>query len=183
MPNGRPSFGRRAKAAAAQTLALSLLVAAGPRPAAAEPSRAALAEAGRQATLRDIDYGEDHCDAAMRVEAWLQQRVGAAARRIEWAGGPCRLVHDLRPGIDASSWPYCAQATITLARPKDKDDTPVVEIYLEKPSGNRPGKAYAFRAVLATRDDGPDYIRFRRDFESLWDERFPPDPAEARCQD
>ena len=34
-----------------------------------------------------------------------------------------------------------------------------------------------------TRDDGPDYLRFRKDFEAEWDERFPPDPSAPRCQD
>jgi hypothetical protein len=93
------------------------------------------------------------------------------------------LVNDMRPGIDASSWPYCAQATITLVHPKDRGDRPLVEIYLEKPSHGRPGAAYAFRSLMMTRDDGDDYGRFRKDFEALWDERFPPGPGAHRCKD
>jgi hypothetical protein len=27
---------------------------------------------------------------------------------------------------------------------------------------------------MTTRDDGPDYGRFRKDVDALWDERFPP---------
>jgi hypothetical protein len=147
-----------------------------------EPSKVALATAGRQATLKLIDYGSDYCDGDMTVEAWLRALVGKHALNITWSGGRCVLVNDLRPGIDASSWPYCAQATVTLARPKNKDDAPIIEIYFEKPVQGRPGEAYAFRGVMETRDDGPDYMRFRKDFEAVWDERFPPDPTTARCK-
>ena len=147
-----------------------------------EPSKAALATAGRQATLKLIDYGNDYCDADTTVEEWLRALVGKHALNITWSGGRCVLVNDLRPGIDASSWPYCAQATVTLVRPKNKDDTPIIEIYFEKPVQGQPGEAYAFRGVMDTRDDGPDYMRFRKDFEAVWDERFPPDPATERCK-
>ena len=152
----------------------------------AEPAKsvsgAALAAAGRQATLKMIDYGQDHCDGATTVEAWLTALAGKQAKSIAWAGGDCQLVNDMRPGIDASSWPYCAQATVTLVHPKNRDDTPVIEIYFEKPVQGRPGKAYAFRGVMETRDDGPDYIRFRKDFEAVWKERFPA-TAKPRCED
>jgi hypothetical protein len=155
--------------------------------AKAEPSgsvsEAALVAAARKATLRLIDYGHDYCDGAVTVEAWLKALVGKWGRGISWTGGRCMLVNDLRPGIDASSWPYCAQATVRLVHPKDRDDQPVIEIYFEKPDHGRPGVAYAFRGVLVTRDDGPDYIRFRKDFEAEWDERFPPDPENPRCKD
>ena len=144
---------------------------------------AALANAGRQATLKMIDYGTEYCDGASSVEAWLKALVGTEARSITWNGGKCVLVNDMRPGIDASSWPYCAQATITLVHPKDRDDSPLIEIYLEKPAHGRPGAAYAFRSLMVTRDDGPDYGRFRKDFEALWDERFPPGSGAHRCKD
>jgi hypothetical protein len=164
-----------------------VLLLATPLAAAAEPaqsiSNAALASAGRQATLKMIDYGTEYCDGASTVEAWLKALVGTEARSITWSGGKCVLVNDMRPGIDASSWPYCAQATITLVHPKDRDDSPLVEIYLEKPAHGRPGAAYAFRSLMMTRDDGPDYGRFRKDFEALWDERFPPGPGARRCKD
>jgi hypothetical protein len=168
-------------------LPILVLIVATPLAAAAEPaqsvSNAALATAGRQATLRMIDYGADYCDGASTVEAWLKALVGTEARSIAWSGGQCVLVNDMRPGIDASSWPYCAQATITLVHPKDRSDRPLVEIYLEKPNQGQPGAAYAFRSLMVTRDDGPDYGRFRKDFEALWDERFPPGPGARRCKD
>jgi hypothetical protein len=165
---------------------VALTCAFAPLSVAAQPagqvSKAALAAAGRQATLKSIDYGSDYCDGEMTVEAWLKALVGKQARSITWTGGDCVLVSDMRPGIDASEWPYCAQATVALVDPKKKKDTPLVEIYLEKPEHGRPGKAYAFRGTMETRDGGPDYIRFRKDFEGLWDERFPPAPEAARCK-
>jgi hypothetical protein len=166
------------------TLPLILAVLAFAEPAAAqvEPSKAALATAGRQATLKLIDYGNDYCDGDTTVEEWLRTLVGRQGLNITWSGSRCVLVNDLRPGIDASSWPYCAQATVTLVHPKNKDDTPIIEIYFEKPVQGRPGVAYAFRGVMETRDDGPDYIRFRKDFEAVWDERFPSEPRTERCK-
>jgi hypothetical protein len=158
------------------------LAVAEPAAAQTEPSKAALATAGRQATLKLIDYGNDYCDGDSTVEEWLRALVGKHALSITWSGGRCVLVNDLRPGIDASSWPYCAQATVTLVRPKNKNDMPIIEIYFEKPVQGRPGEAYAFRGVMDTRDDGPDYIRFRKDFEAVWDERFPSAPKEERCK-
>ena len=164
-----------------------VLIFATPLAAAAEPtqsvSNAALANAGRQATLKMIDYGGKYCDGAAAVEAWLKALLGTEARSITWSGGKCVLVNDMRPGIDASSWPYCAQATITLVHPKDRGDSPLIEIYLEKPIHGRPGAAYAFRSLMVTRDDGPDYGRFRKDFEAQWDERFPPGSGAHRCKD
>jgi hypothetical protein len=165
-------------------VAMFMAVSATPDTVKAEPSKsvskAALAAAGRRATLKMIDYGGNYCDGAMTVEAWLKALVGKQARSIVWTGGDCMLVNNLNP-IDASSWPYCAQATITLVHPKERGDTPVIEIYLEKPDHGRPGVAYAFRSILVTGDDGPDYGRFRRDFEAQWDERFP--PTAPRCKD
>ena len=92
-----------------------------PLAAEAGPSKATLAEAGRKATLELIDYGSHYCDSATTVEDWLTALVGRQARGIAWSGGQCVLVNDVNP-LDASSWPYCAQATVTLAEPKDKDD-------------------------------------------------------------
>ena len=165
---------------------LFLLALAWAMPAEAQPpkgvSGGALIAAGKQATLKMIDYGRDLCDGGMTVEAWLKELVGKQARGIAWTGGNCVLVNDMRPGIDAASWPYCAQATITLLHPKNRKDTPVIEIYFEKPEQGRPGKAYAFRGAMETRD-GPDYIRFRKDFEGAWNERFDSQPPTPRCDD
>jgi len=172
------------KSAILFVLGMSMAVSATLAAAQAEPSKsvsnAALAAAGRHATLKMIDDGGDYCDGAMSVEAWLKALVGKQALSISWTGGDCMLVNDMRPGIDASSWPYCAQATITLVHPKERGDKPVIEIYLEKPDHGQPGRAYAFRSIFVTRD-GPDYGRFRKDFEAQWDERFP--PAAPRCKD
>src|SRR5262245_10677520 len=104
-----------------------VLAVAEPATAQTAPSKAALAMAGRQAPLKLIDYGNDYCDADTTVEEWLRALVGKHALNITWSGGRCVLVNDLRPGIDASSWPYCSQATVTLVHPKNKDDTPVIE--------------------------------------------------------
>jgi hypothetical protein len=165
---------------------LLILTLAWALPADAEPARpvsaANLIAAGKQATLRMIDYGRDLCDGDMTVEAWLKDLVAKQARDIAWTGGNCVLVNDMRPGFDASSWPYCAQATIALRRPKSRADTPVIEIYFEKPEQGRPGKAYAFRGAMETKD-GPDYIRFRKDFEGAWNERFDSQPPTPRCGD
>jgi hypothetical protein len=161
-------------------LTVAALPAAANEPATTE---AALAAAGRATPLKLIDYGTAYCDGAITAEAWLKALVGKHAREISWTGGQCVLVNDMRPGIDASSWPYCAQATVTLAHPKNKDDTPMVEIYFEKPEHGHPGAAYAFRGVLVTRDGDPDYIRFRKDFEAEWNERFAPGSSSPRCKD
>ena len=163
---------------------VSLLASAMAVAAAAQPvSKAALATAGRQATLDQIDYGSHYCDGATTVEEWLKALVDKQARGISWSGGQCVLVTNMRPGFDASSWPYCAQATVTLVHPKDNNDTPIIEIYFEKPDHGRPGVAYAFRGTMMSRDDGPDYIRFRKEFQAAWDECFPPGPATTRCKD
>jgi hypothetical protein len=165
---------------------LVLLLSAWALPADAQPAKpvsaAALIAAGKQTTLKMIDYGRDLCDGDTTVEAWLKELVGKQARGIAWTGGDCVLVNDMRPGFDASSWPYCAQATITLVHAKNRKDMPVIEVYFEKPQQGRPGKAYAFRGAMETRD-GPDYIRFRKDFEGAWNERFDSQPATPRCGD
>jgi len=63
------------------------------------------------------------------------------------------------------------------------NDKPMIEIYLENPNQGHSGAAYAFRSMMMTRDDGPDYLRFRKDFEAEWDERFRSAPSRTRCTD
>ena len=138
--------------------------------------------AGRR-RVKAIDYGSDYCDGEMTAQEWLTALVAHYSRAIAWTGGKCVLVNTLHPGIDTAAWPYCAQATISLVHPKQRDDEPMIEIYFEKPDNGHVGSAYAFRSLMMTRDDGPDYLRFRKDFEAEWDERFPPDPSTPRCQD
>ncbi len=175
---------RKRLLAAASLLALG---AAGPVPIAAKPAatkgvaNAALAAAGRDASLKDIDYGEKHCDGATTVAAWLKALASHDARAIKWTGGPCRLTNTLNPLDSGSDW--CAQATVSLARPKGRDDRPTIEIYFEKPADARPGRAYAFRGMLVTRDGDPDYLRSRKDFEAEWRERFPAANQAASCRD
>ncbi len=167
-------------------LALAVLVpaaaAVGEQPTSTRPSGTALIATARHAKLEAIDYGQQHCDRDTTVDAWLKSLTAATARAITWHGGQCQLVNTMRPGIDASSWPWCAQATIALVHPRDRHDMPMIEIYMEKPVHGRPGAVYAFRGIMMTRD-GPDYVRFRQDFEAEWRERFPPDPDAAICTD
>ena len=164
--------------------AMLLLVPAASTGTMAEPAKrphiakAALIAAAHKATLKDIDYDQHYCDSDTTVDAWLKALVGKEARAITWTGGECQLVNPYG-GIDAKEWPYCAQATVTLKHPRNRSDRPEIEIYFETPVDGRPGIAYAFRGML----DDVGYLRFRKDFEAAWDERFPPVPDAARCKD
>jgi hypothetical protein len=155
--------------------------AAGSRPETAV-SGAALAQAGRRSTLKAIDYGRDYCDGGTTVAAWLEALVGKEARAIRWTGGKCQIVSDQGP-LDVASWRWCAQATVSLVHPRNRSDTPMIEIFFEKPVRGHPGAAYAFRGVMMTRDDGDDISRFRKDFEAEWRDRFPVTPDAAGCED
>jgi hypothetical protein len=115
-----------------------------------------LIEAARRATLSDIDYGSTYCDGANTVEAWLKALVGPEARAITWTGGRCQLIDELNPLDAGGRW--CAQATISLVHPKDRNDTPRIEVYLEAPRQGRPDRAYAFRSVMMTPDGAPMVI-------------------------
>ena len=57
----------------------------------------------------------------------------------------------------------------------------MIEIFFEKPVRGRPGKAYAFRGVVPDRNGDIEIIRFRRDFEAAWAERFPETSFVVRC--
>lgn len=144
-----------------------LLLLTAPAVAAPGVADADLAEAGRQAPVRALDYGDDRCDPRT-VDQWLHDLAGREARAIRWTGGPCRLVG---PGIDAGSR-WCARAEIVLRRPARRRDRPAIEVFFESPVAGRPGEAYAFRAVMPT-DTGGELIRFRREFEAAWVARFP----------
>jgi len=167
-----------------RTAALAVLLALAPafvlakgRAAAGVPT-AALIAAARHAPLQSIDYEQEHCDGDLDVETWLKALTGSRARAILWTGGRCRLTDTLNP-LDAGGR-LCAQAAIVLAHPASRKDRPMVEIYLEAPRHGRPGKAYAFRGFMIA-SDGPDYSRFRKDFEADWLSRFEPPPN--RCHD
>ena len=132
--------------------------------------------------LESIDDGSSYCDGKMTVEEWLKGLAGEYARAISWTGGKCQLVTGQSP-LDVASWRWCAQATVSLVHPRNRDDAPMIEIFFEKPVHGRPGAAYAFRGVMMTRDDGLDFSRFRKDFEAEWRNRFPPAPDAAGCED
>jgi hypothetical protein len=139
--------------------------------------KAVLIAAAKAAPLKLID-DEAYCDSDTLVAAWLKQLTAPETRRIAWTAGRCELVNRINP-LDAGG-SYCVQATLTLKHPKNHRDAPEIEIYLEDPKHGKPGAAYAFRAMFDS-VDGPDYIRFRRDFESEWGARFkdtPPGPCD-----
>jgi hypothetical protein len=159
-------------------IALAVLLAA-PALAQQSVSPAAMIAAGKNARLADIDYGEKLCDSDMRVEDWLRQLTGKDAKRIVWVGGKCEIV-GIGPGIDAQSHPWCARAEIYPARPLNRNDTPIVEIFLDRPRNGKPGPAYAFRGIVVDKD-GPDMVRRRTEFAAGWRERFPDAPR--GCQD
>lgn len=164
----------------AATAALACPAAAKPAPHAVYRGLpvATLIAAAKAAPLSTIDAGETYCDADTPIGAWLAALVAPEARSVAWTAGKCELVNTLNP-LD-SGGRYCVQATVTLKHPKDRADQPEIEIYLEDPRHGRPGETYAFRAAFDS-NDGPDYLRFRRDFEAEWRARFkdaPPPPCE-----
>lgn len=140
---------------------------------------ARLIAAARAAPLKLIDALEVYCDTDTKIADWLQRFAGPQARSIAWTAGKCELVNDLNP-LDAGG-SYCVQATLTLKHPKNRRDRPEIEIYLESPKGGKAGAVYAFRASFDT-NDGPDYIRGRKEFEAEWRERFKDAPPPA-CTD
>jgi hypothetical protein len=143
-------------------------------------SNAALIAAAKAAPLKLIDALEIYCDTDTSIGAWLKRLTAGESRSIAWTAGGCDLVNDLNP-IDAGG-SYCVQATLTLGHPKDRHDRPEIEIYLEDPKGGKPGAVYAFRAMFDG-NDGPDYIRFRKDFEAEWRDRFKDAPPPACADD
>jgi hypothetical protein len=136
--------------------------------------KAAMIAAAKAAPLKLIDPVEVYCDTDTPVADWLKQLTGPEVLRVAWTAGRCELVNDINP-LDAGG-SYCVQATLTLKHPKNRGDAPELEIYLDDPKGGKPGPAYAFRAMFDS-NDGPDYIRFRKDFESEWRDRFKHAPA------
>jgi hypothetical protein len=140
------------------------------------PAPVLIAEA-KAAPLKLIDALETYCDTDTPIGVWLTQLTAHEVRSIAWTAGKCELVNNLNPLDDGGD--YCAQATLRLRRPKSRDDTPVIEIYIDDPKAGKPGPVYAFRAMFDS-VDGPDYIRFRKDFETEWRGRFkaaPPPPC------
>jgi hypothetical protein len=159
---------------------IPVLAVAAPRPATTHGfPNAKLIAAAKSAPLKLIDALEVYCDADTPIATWLTQLTAREARAIDWGAGKCELVNDLNP-LDAGG-DYCVQATLTLKHPKNRQDTPAIEIYLEKPKSGKAGEVYAFRASFDS-VEGPDYIRFRKDFDAEWRERFKDTQAPA-CTD
>jgi hypothetical protein len=78
------------------------------------------------------------------------------------------LVNKLNPLDAGTNW--CAHAAI---EPRAGGPASTVEIFFEKPVAGRPGKAFAFRATVKTKD-GWDYMRETAAFESNWGETYIP---------
>jgi hypothetical protein len=156
-------------------LALAPTAQAKTRPATTHGvAKAALIAAAKAAPLRLIDALEIYCDGETPIGAWLKALTASEVRSIAWSAGRCELVNKLNPLDEGGG--DCAQATLTLKRPKDRRDHPEIEIYLDDAEGGKPGEAFAFRAMFDS-NDGPDYIRFRKDFETEWRDRFKDAPA------
>jgi hypothetical protein len=162
--------------------ALGVIVMPGPAGAKAGYTKgvanAALVAAAKATPLKAIDYGEEYCRNERTLAQWLAELTAGGAKSIVWTGGPCELTNDLNPLDAGSSW--CAQASITLAHPKNRNDRPSIEVYFEKPVRGRVKPAYAFRAAMLAAD-GEDYSRSRRDFEYDWVSRFPAAEAVTKC--
>jgi hypothetical protein len=168
-------------AAAALTAASPVLAAAkaSPRDAAHRFPEAVLIAAAKASPLKLIDNLATWCDGDVTVAAWLSALTRRQARSIAWTAGDCELANPQNP-LDAGGGD-CVQATLTLEHPKNRADTPEIEIYLDDPQQGRPGPAFAFRSMLDT-VDGLDYERERRAFDDQWRQRFPDTPPRA-CED
>jgi hypothetical protein len=142
--------------------------------------RAALIAAAKTAPLKLIDALQTYCDTDTSIAHWLNQLTAGEAQRTAWTAGRCELVNSLNPLDGGGS--YCVQVNLTLKHPKSRRDAPELEIYLEDPKGGKPGEVYAFRAMFDGAD-GADYIRFRKDFETQWRERFNDAPAPPCADD
>jgi hypothetical protein len=167
----------------ARPLAALALLTLAPGLAAAKPAYmpdAMLIAAAKGAPLKLIDALETYCDGETSVGDWLKALTAGEARRIAWTAGRCDLVNSINP-LDAGG-SYCVQATLTLKHPNNRRDAPELEIYLEDPKHGKLGAVYAFRAMFDS-NDGPDYVRLRKDFETEWRERFKDAPASPCAED
>jgi hypothetical protein len=162
--------------------ALGVMVMPGPAGAKAGYTKgvanAALVAAAKATPLKAIDYDEVRCRNERTLETWIKELTAGAAKTVSWTGGPCVLANDLSPLDSGSDW--CARAMVTLKHPKNRNDTPTVEVYFEKPVLGRLKPAYAFRGEMLAAD-GEDYSRSRHDFEYDWVSRFPAAKAVTKC--
>ena len=128
-----------------------------------------LIAAGKAATIGQIDYRRADCGDDRRFEPWLKSIVGESAKAITWSAGRCKLVNKLNP-IDRGGG-LCARAAIA---PRRGRDNATVEIYFERGQRGVPGKPFAFRASVHTKD-GWDYMRDTSAFATNWRETYAPD--------
>lgn len=133
-------------------------------------SGSTLAQAARTTILASIDPNETQPDRNRTVEQWLRSLTKGHVRSIVWAGGGCRSKRVETPRDAGGRW--CGRAEIRLSRPSGPSDTPMIEIYFEKPTGGQPGTPYAFRGIVRM-DAVEEYTRFTFDFETAWQVRFP----------
>jgi hypothetical protein len=141
-------------------------------------ANAVLIAHGMATPLKLIDYDQVLCRNERTIAAWLKD-LGPEVAAVTWTGGPCQLSTDASPLDSGSDW--CAQANIRLKHPRNRQDRPMVEIYFDKPRRGVPSPAYAFRGFLPDKDGEVEAIRFRRDFEAVWEERFPASKAALDC--
>jgi len=141
--------------------------------AAQSVSPAELIKAAKAATISEVDYSRRDCDDGRRIEDWLKQIVGASAKSVRWAGGKCVLTIAERARDAGTKW--CAHAVIT---PKQGRGKAIIEIYFDEPQHGRPGKPFAFRSSVDTKD-GPDYSRETSAFEANWGGTYIPNYAPA----
>lgn len=167
----------------AAALTCAALALADTAPAADRSARgvsdASLAAAAREAPLSALGDERYACRKDLRVAEWLTSVVGDTSSTIRWRGGRCLLTNTLNP-IDAGSR-WCGGATVT---PKATPQQPArIEIYFEEPADSKPGRPYAFRAEVYTRD-GADYERMPFDFETAYRARYRADAAAPEhCDD
>src|SRR5581483_1039892 len=139
-----------------------------------------LARAAREATLDQIDSFRKDCKDNRTVEEWLTDTLGDTAGKVTWRGGKCVLVIPISP-LDSGT-PWCGRAEFDAK----KDRAPgMIEVFFENPVKGKPGKPFAFRATMKTKD-GDDYMRATYDFQVSWKEKYRDGykvPANQDCND
>jgi len=136
-------------------------------------SPAALIAAAQSASISEVDYTRSNCGDNRRIGDWLKHVLDATAKSIIWSAGTCQLVTENNPN-DSGASASCAQAMIT---PKQGGEPATIEIFFEAPRNGRPGKPFAFRAAVHTKD-GWDYMRDTRAFQVNWRETYASDYVE-----
>ena len=141
-------------------------------------SHSALIEATKATMLSALASDREVCDADRSVETWLKDVVGDSGAHISWRGGDCLLTNHLNVFDAGSRW--CGGATIS---PKDHPEQQSrIEVYFEAPVAGKPGKGYAFRGFNYL-DGEVEYVRFFRQFENQYHQRYQKDFVPPEQQD